>query len=370
MIFFYHGLFAVRFVLSLVLGHLVFPDLGTIEALPEAERVPYIVSGLENYSSQFKGKTLWFSAQETGGETYSAPELSDSASSGYSQKLKLYEGTRRHELILSNEQHFVHLTAPDEKVFVKIFDGISGSIYHYSKSRKLLQVERLCEQPGLLSLTFCGLVEITALNTFKDIEKDRFQKRINTMSWKGRVTDPELGDCVILSSTNIGKGINERTMSMYFGFRSNQLVLLRELSTMVSEYKHDYFDEPALEKYSWATDFGYADFSGKTLPKTILRVIKKDYHSLDGRSLASPKIYLSTTTKLSGVKILDRFPEERLQIPIPPDVMVIDRCEQVKQKTIATEVEKSKKSNLGWWLLFLASGALAAAFYFYKKRKL
>jgi len=344
-------------------------ELDAVLNVDESERPAYVARKLEEYASQFSSAVISLSATESGtnvnfgtGQENSAQRTSPNG-----------KGRWKHELVLSAQRRFAKLQDINGGSILTTYNGHDGRRYGYDTGNEMSYVDHFCDFPSLGSMSLELFVNLTGITTYRDSSNEELTNAVRKLSWGERRVDSKFGDCIALQKESRDR-LKLTRDSMTFGMHDTSMVLHRREVVRQSENEQPINGAPAIIRYKWLQEFEYGQKYGRLLPESWKYVIAYEYCDLDGRLLPlsnvlrkNPIIIRSTTTTISNVKFLDRFPNELFNIPVHPSVPLVDSCQEAVQMDVADALKSGSRFN--YWLLGLGVAACAIGAYLYVRSR-
>lgn len=334
-------------------------DFDSIALLSNADRIEWVINNYRKYSDRIRNSAIRVRVQERGSIN---DDLSFSSASS-DMKTNFSNGPFTHEIVSHSNKTYTSFQMPRGKRTVAASRNSESKIYLYNASGGLVQVERMCSPPPISSTSFRFFVAATGITDSDDLTVEKQAGFMRRFTWKGIARDDKNREFAVLNFFQSGQRA-KTDWNLTFGFRDAFLVLLSEEVVTTGILERETSSNSTVRQ-----EITYGTKSIGPFPAAWTRFVNTEVFDAQKTLLASTLIQ-STTSTVSEFKVLDKFPDEILDIPIDPKAAIIDRCQQSAQTAIAQKVKAKAKSSNRWWLLLLAVAAFATTAYFYQKSRL
>jgi hypothetical protein len=284
----------------------------------------------------------------------------DIAFTGKERELKLENsypsspnGTAK--LVTSNSKGFAFV---DNSPIIKskeTFDGKLSSVYRYKKNR-MYQVDSDCQLPLVNPLVafFCRITGASCwrTNNSEACTTEVWARKFGAMEFLEFSKLDGHAVAVLVEKSLEGKRVTKH----FFGDFQDRLVW--KGSSSIFEKSYDEAPGRPAHIVNRLSDLrcDYRKVAGKTIPSTYTNSVVEVFFHPDRTSYGPPSLVLEITARVKNCKILPKFPDEMLSIPISADAKIVNYCEERKQVAVQHQVTKSQQSGWKWWLL---AGGLA-----------
>ena len=332
-------------------------DFESVSSLNDSQRIEWVIDNYRKYSEQIRKSVIRVRVQERG----SINDLSFT-SDNTKKPSNFSNNELTHEIVTTQGKTFVSIQMPRNEKTVTACRNAESKIYLYNAGGGLVQVERVCEPPPVSSTSFRFFVASTGIADFDDPSVEKQAEFIRRFTWKGVLRDDKNREFVMLNFLqSASRGDVDWNLS--FGFRDSFLVLLSEEVVSRGHIERDTSQNSTVRQ-----EITYRSQSIGPFPNAWTRFVNTEVFDAK-KTLLGSNLIQSTTSTVSEFKVLDKFPDEILDIPIDPKAAIIDRCQQSAQTAVAQNVKAQAKSSNRWWLLLLGVAALATTAYFYRKSR-
>ena len=271
------------------------------------------------------------------------------------------------KLVTSSSKGFAFVDTNPIVKSKETFDGKLSTVYMY-KDNRLIQVDSDCQLPLVNPLVafFCRITGASCWrnNNSEACTTEVWAKKFGAMEFLEFTKLDGHAVAVLVEKSLEGKRVTKH----FFGDFQDRLVW--KGSSSIFEKSHDEAPGRPAHIVNQLTDLrcDYRKVAGKTIPSTYTNSVVEVFFHPDRTSYGPPSLVLECTARVTNCKILPKFPDKILSIPISADAKIVNYCEERKQVAVQHQVKKSQRSDWKWWLL--AGGiALCAVAWFVKQHR-
>jgi hypothetical protein len=344
-----------------------------ILASPESERVRLIVADLDASAKKLEGKVLdatWTYAGRFVDANY-GDDGTPPCKTRPSGKVQLISGQG---FYWADYDSLV--ICPGQFDREKIIHKDGKTIDCLSKKGLITQVSSDCQVPSFIGDLdiYCDVTPCVVWRKGKNpMTPAVFQDFLLSCEWGGEVERGSGQMREIALKTKRGHGKHPRAgfeKQYRFAEMNGQLV-----HTGVSHHSVSPHSIPGYGEYDWVHTwefaYQYQAFSGHLLPAGIHVILTGQTVNADGSPYKDhkPREEKNVKWKLTRCKILDKFPQEILQVSIPATVTVLDYCRDKKEHTVHRELSDSGGKLSYWWIMGLTLCCLGFGLLWYRRSR-
>ncbi|MEQ1828618.1 MAG: hypothetical protein ABL921_21835 [Pirellula sp.] len=322
-----------------------------ILAAKEEDRIALVVEELGANAKLTSKKVL--EAQWSYSGKYSEGNYGD-------RKQTRHRTSGKMHLVIGQDRFWAKYDYPfvDSEYDTRVDTFLAGTTHFYRiGNSKIVNVDIMCELPPVPEdlKIYSELTDCAPWREGKErYTPKKFQEFISSCKWVD-VGEPDRRKSREISIKRIrppdpNRPRSSREKSYRFSEINGQLVLSGTTSRLVSPQKYDKEEYDVIDDFNTAIE--YRSIDGFLLPSGLHFVSATRSTNPDGTPFKSykPAETKNVTWKLQKAKVLDRFPEEILEIPVPATARIVDHCTNQKERA-----ERKQIANSGWtrthWLI-------------------